>query len=99
MKDIDYMYAKSGLSGSKNKRIEEFSSGMRQRLKLLLALYTKAEIIFLYEPTSNMDEEGIGWFHTEMNNISKDQTIIIASNQRYEYDFTENVLNISDYIS
>src|SRR5688572_19199221 len=43
------------LRHAKNKPIANFSSGMKQRLKLGLAFFTQAELVFLDEPTTNLD--------------------------------------------
>ena len=55
---IDLMY----LTQSKNKKIGNFSSGMKQRLKLGLAMFSQASVTILDEPTSNMDENGCTWY-------------------------------------
>lgn len=87
----------SKLAGSENKFIKAFSSGMKQRLKLILAIYTQSPLLLLDEPTSNLDDEGMFWYkQTILSNHSK-RTIIIASNQHFEYDFCDDVIKISDY--
>lgn len=45
----------SGLAAHKDKYIKLFSSGMKQRLKLTLAILADAPILFLDEPTTNLD--------------------------------------------
>jgi len=39
--------------------IASYSSGMKQRMRLLLALATESSALFLDEPTSNLDTEGV----------------------------------------
>ncbi len=90
---------RAGLEGAEHKFIHEFSSGMKQRLKLALALFSGCECLFLDEPTSNLDEKGIEWYQQEMLSIKGNKNIIIASNQRYEYAFTDQIIQISDFIS
>ncbi len=97
--DINDNVRRAGLSKALNKRISEFSSGMKQRLRLLLALYTDSRLLLLDEPTSNMDEDGIEWYLNEMNKFSGSRTIIIASNQRYEYDFTSEIIDLANFKS
>ena len=46
------------LEKSRNQLIREFSSGMKQRLKLGLALYADAPLLLLDEPTTNLDATG-----------------------------------------
>ena len=88
---------RSGLSGASNKFIGDFSSGMKQRLKLGLALFSQSSLILLDEPTSNLDEQGISWYQKEIKKIKGQCTIIIASNMRYEYEFVDQHLMVSDH--
>lgn len=86
-----------GLQSAQNKFVGDFSSGMKQRLKLGLALFSKGSLLLLDEPTSNLDEQGIVWYKEEILKKKGDCTIIIASNLRYEYDFADHQLTITDF--
>lgn len=92
---FELMIAESGLSGSEHKQVKYFSSGMKQRLKLLLAFYTTAEVLLLDEPTSNLDEKGIVWYQQLFSAEHHKRTIVIASNQAYEYLQKDFVLDIT----
>ncbi|MBU2045958.1 MAG: ATP-binding cassette domain-containing protein, partial [Bacteroidetes bacterium] len=50
------------MENSATKQIKYFSSGMKQRVKLVLALCSDTPILLLDEPTSNLDEQGIEWY-------------------------------------
>jgi ABC-type multidrug transport system ATPase subunit len=91
------LVAMSGLSGDENKPIRFYSSGMKQRVKLALALYSKHELLLLDEPCSNLDEQGINWYRNMMMNRKQPATTIIASNQSFEYDFCSSAINIADF--
>lgn len=82
---------------SENKWIKDYSSGMKQRVKLILALYLDVDLILLDEPTNNLDEEGVKWYLKTINEIDKNKTIIIASNIKREYEFCDEVIKLSDY--
>lgn len=84
------------LTGTENKLIQNFSSGMKQRLKLGLAFYADSPIILLDEPTSNLDQSGINWYQSLLSEC-KDKLVVIASNQEYEYALCDKKLNIQDY--
>lgn len=86
-----------GLEKAKNKEIKYFSSGMKQRTKLALACCTDTPILFLDEPTSNLDVQGINWYRELIENFGKDRLMIIGSNQIQEYDFCTSQIQISDY--
>ncbi|MBC8110654.1 MAG: ATP-binding cassette domain-containing protein, partial [Verrucomicrobia bacterium] len=75
------------LPKAKHKAIRFFSSGMKQRVKLGLAMYAQTPILFLDEPSSNLDAAGFEWYKTEIVSCSKNRLLIIASNQLSEYDF------------
>ena len=85
------------LAHAKDKHIANFSSGMKQRLKLGLAFFTQAELIFLDEPTTNLDREATAWYQEELQQLPHGCTIFIASNQASEYPSKAHILNIIDY--
>jgi len=91
------MLDRMNLAHAKDKQISNFSSGMKQRLKLALAFFTEAEIIFLDEPGTNLDSQAFAWYLKELNALPKTTLIFIASNQPAEYPENAVVLNISDY--
>ena len=70
-----------------DKLISKFSSGMMQRLKLGLAIYSQIQILLLDEPTSYLDEKNIQWYKNTLLNNQGDKLLIIASNQKQDYDF------------
>jgi ABC-type multidrug transport system ATPase subunit len=77
-----------------NKYIKNFSSGMKQRVKLGLAMYSDTPILFLDEPTSNLDEENINWYKQEIKKQRSKKLIVVASNQIDEYDFCEEIIRL-----
>lgn len=93
----DYLIELMGLKRSENKAIKNFSSGMKQRVKLALAFCSDTEMILLDEPASNLDKQGIEWYLNLVEKYCSDRILIICSNQLQEYSFCTNQLNISDY--
>lgn len=85
------------LEGARQKQLRFFSSGMRQRVKLALAFYTSASLLFLDEPGTNLDRPGFNWFQDELSRISGPTTIFIASNNPEEYVSATRRINILDY--
>lgn len=88
---------RSGLFHAQNKLIREFSSGMKQRLRLSLAFFFQSQIIFLDEPTSNLDEQGAIWYRDLVQLSPENQTILVASNQQQEYSFCEEIISIEKW--
>ena len=90
---LDRMYLKEAC----DKQLVNFSSGMRQRLKLGMALYTEADVYFLDEPGTNLDARAFDWYKKEFNELPEASTIFVASNDPAEYPETAIVLNIMDF--
>lgn len=94
----DNIIALSGLSAHKNKFIQLFSSGMKQRLKLTLAMLADTPILLLDEPTTNLDATVINWYKNLIKDYAMHKTIIVCSNSiKDEYDFCERVITMEDY--
>ena len=86
-----------GLEKAFNKQIRYYSSGMKQRLKLAQAFFSNAPFLLLDEPTSNLDEEGIALYHHLINTDTKEKAVIISSNDKQEYHFCEEIIEIGNY--
>lgn len=95
--EVEEIIEKLAFSNTKSKTIRFFSSGMKQKLKLALAIYSTAKIVFLDEPTSNLDKENSDWYLKEMNTILTKKVLIIASNQESEYHFCSQVIDIQNF--
>ena len=91
--DIIELFPSGGLA--KHKPVKHFSSGMKQRLKLALAIFSCAPILLLDEPTSNLDKNGRVWYHDELIKNRENKIVIICSNQPAEYEFCDNIIDIS----
>ncbi|MBK7945099.1 MAG: ABC transporter ATP-binding protein [Flavobacteriales bacterium] len=70
-----------------DKSVAHFSSGMKQRLKLALAILSHTPLLLLDEPTSNLDAEAIAWFQRLLKEHVGERTLVVASNrQAAEYE-------------
>ena len=88
----------SGLAAHKDKYIKLFSSGMKQRLKLTLAILADAPILFLDEPTTNLDATVIDWYKNMIANYALHKTIVVCSNSiKDEYSFCDKVITMEDF--
>lgn len=87
-----------GFSSVKHKQIRQFSSGMKQRVKLVLAILSDVPLILLDEPTMNLDKSGIDWYLELIRKFSGNRTVIICSNlHQTESAFAGKSLQIEDY--
>ncbi|HTJ52227.1 MAG TPA: ATP-binding cassette domain-containing protein [Cyclobacteriaceae bacterium] len=94
---IEEMIRRMYLENARDKYISNFSSGMRQRVKLALAFFTQAEIIFLDEPGTNLDKQAFDWYINELHSLPAQSLVFIASNQPDEYPESAHKINILDY--
>lgn len=53
----DYILERLGLSDVKDKKVKSYSTGMKKRISLAIALVHNPKILFLDEPTSGLDPE------------------------------------------
>jgi ABC-type multidrug transport system ATPase subunit len=87
----------SRLEGNEEKFIKHFSSGMKQRLKLALGVFSTSPVLLLDEPTTNLDQENKKWYSEEITTILENKVVIIASNQPEEYTFAVDFIKIENY--
>jgi len=81
-----------------HKHIRLFSSGMKQRVKLVLALLSDVPLVLLDEPAMNLDAAGIEWYLNMIDDLGKNRTLVICSNlHQTESVFAANKLMIEEY--
>ncbi len=85
------------MTGQKHKVISNFSSGMKQRLKLGLAICTQSNVLLLDEPGANLDRPSKDWFQSLLQKYLGSRTIIIASNDPEDYQICTESVNITKY--
>ena len=85
------------LEHAHDKHISNFSSGMKQRVKLALAFFTQSDIIFLDEPGTNLDRQAFDWYLLQLAEVAPGCTIFIASNQEAEYPLNAQKIDITRY--
>ena len=93
----DEWLEKMYLEDARHKLIGNFSSGMKQRLKLGLAFYSHADLLFFDEPGTNLDHRALGWYLSQLQHIAPSQTLFIASNHQEEYPENAEKIDISDF--
>ena len=86
-----------GLKNAAHKQIRYYSSGMKQRLKLALAIFSECPILLLDEPCSNLDKEGYALYDTLIKEYAMHKLIIVGSNETAEYHFCKAQVNLMDY--
>lgn len=94
--EVDRVLDIVGLSNSKQKRVSEFSFGMKQRLGLAFAFLNNPEVLILDEPTNGLDPEGIVEIRNLLYDLSKieGKTIFISSHNIAELEQISDVIGI-----
>jgi ABC-type multidrug transport system ATPase subunit len=78
------------------KLIKNYSSGMRQKIKLGFALLSERPVLLLDEPTTNFDEQAKLWFFEKLQ-YQREKLIVIASNEAREIEFCTDKISILDF--
>lgn len=86
-----------GLKAAAKKPLADYSSGMKQRVKLAQAIFSEAQLLLLDEPCTNLDEAGVGQYLEWIDRYAQGRTIIVASNDPREYRFCEEELLMRDF--
>lgn len=89
----------TGLHAVAGKPISDFSSGMKQRVKLVQAICSDTPVLLLDEPCTNLDQQGMSQYREWISLFTKGRLVIVASNDDREYDFCETQLLMSSYQS
>ncbi len=67
------------ISQYRNKKISGLSGGQQQRVLIARALIAKPKLIFMDEPTANIDASGQTSFYKLLKEVNKKTTIVVAS--------------------
>jgi ABC-type multidrug transport system ATPase subunit len=86
------------LGHAADKYIKNYSSGMRQRVKLGLAILADCPVLLLDEPCSNLDANAITWYQNMITEFAQHKTILVCSNTvKEEYTFCSDKIEIEKF--
>ena len=83
-----------GMEKDAAKPIVHYSTGMKQKAKIILSIGLNRPILFLDEPTSNLDPESFGKFWQLIVGLKKERLIITASNDEKEIAFGKVLMTL-----
>ncbi|HEY2278263.1 MAG TPA: ATP-binding cassette domain-containing protein, partial [Streptosporangiaceae bacterium] len=95
---VDEVLELVDLTGAADRRVGQFSLGMRPRLGLATALLCDPEILILDEPANGLDPEGVHWLRRLLRGLAADgRTILISSHILAEVAQTVDGVVILDH--
>lgn len=94
---INFYLNKVRLFEKRNEPLKNYSSGMKQKLKLIFAIINEPGILYMDEPRSNLDAEGIDIICQTAEEQKKKGILIVATNDTDDIQLCENSINIEDY--
>lgn len=86
-----------GLQKAADKQIGDYSSGMKQRVKLAQAIFADTPILLLDEPCTNLDQAGVDQYTAWMHQFAKGRLVVVASNDEREYFFCREKIEVEQY--
>ena len=86
-----------GLREAADKPVGDYSSGMKQRVKLAQAIFADTPALLLDEPCTNLDQAGVNQYLEWMDQYSRQRLIIVASNDEREYSFCKEQIRVEDF--
>ena len=86
-----------GLENAVNKQIRNYSSGMKQRVKLAQAVFSDVPVVLLDEPCTNLDAAGIQLYHSLINDYCKNRMVVVSSNDEVEFSFCKEKISLTAY--
>ena len=87
----------TGLRPFASKPYSQLSSGLQNKIRLSLALFTDTPVLLLDEPCTNFDSHHIAWYREMIEQHCAHQLIIVASNQEHEHSFCENRIDLNHF--
>ena len=85
-----------GLPADREDAIIGYSSGMKQRMKLLFATMHHPDILFLDEPITNLDQEGIDIVYSIVRQFKQRGIVVIATNQKSDLDVCDRLYDLEE---
>jgi len=93
--EFDNYLTKFELNKKKNTAIKNFSSGMKQRLKIIMNLLGEHQAYYFDEPSSNLDIFGIETLKKEIEILKNNgKLVVIATNEKNEISWCDNIIEL-----
>lgn len=93
----DQLFNDFGLFERKGDLVKGYSSGMKQRLKFIFALFHSPQLLIFDEPTSNLDNSGKDIVYKKIAEAGKNCLVIVASNEENDLSLCGNIIDLEKY--
>jgi len=90
----DSLMQKFDLYAHGDKKVKYFSSGMKQRLKIIIAVLNDPPVLILDEPGTNLDAGGREILYGFLDSVRKEKIIILATNDPGEEKLCSGVVRL-----
>ncbi|QQQ61874.1 ABC transporter ATP-binding protein [Paenarthrobacter ureafaciens] len=85
--DVERVLAQVDLTAQANRKVKDYSLGMKQRLGIASALIGNPELLVLDEPANGLDPEGIHWLRGFLRDFaSAGGSVLVSSHQLLELE-------------
>jgi ABC-2 type transport system ATP-binding protein len=85
----------TGLAGVADRRVREFSLGMKQRLGIAAALLAEPAVLIFDEPVNGLDAAGVHWIREQFKSMAAEgRTVLVSSHLMSEVALTADHLII-----
>lgn len=95
LRDTDVLDLLELPKSSNKKEVRFFSSGMKQRLKLGLAILSQSDALFVDEPSTNLDRNATKWYHQLIHQFAGNRLLVVASNVEEDYSYCQHQIDVS----
>ena len=93
--EVERRLADVGLAAAAARRVEEFSTGMKQRLRVAFALLFDPPVLLLDEPMTGLDIEGREMVHRVVAHARRRGVVVLASNDERDFVVPEQRVELS----
>lgn len=87
--EVEQVLEKVGVGGRADDFVSTYSTGMQQRLKYAVALLKDPSVLFVDEPSANLDESGKKIVYDLIESRRGKSILIVATNEKEEYSLAE----------
>lgn len=94
---VNFLLENVGLFKRRKDLYKNYSSGMKQRLKLAFALLNEPQLLLLDEPCANLDKEGIEVVYRFAEEQRKRGMLIVATNEESDLKLCDSLIDIEDF--